>query len=335
MPKKVTLEEFINRANIIHQNKYQYTNSVYITGDIKVSISCSIHGEFLQKPYNHLQGQGCMDCALSVRGAAQKENKRQTFEARAREIHGDYYDYSQTVYKGSTTKVKIGCPKHGIFMQSPSVHLRGHPCRKCSNDSQSSKLEDVIKKANKTHNNFYSYEKFVYKNCYTKAIITCPLHGDFEQIPANHLFGAGCMTCGYKRVSTARAKDTNGWKVGTWKTKAETSNIFDSFKVYLLEMTNENEHFYKIGRTYRKVTTRTRLMPYKVTVLHEIKHENAEVIFDLEHRLKREYRSYKYVPKLDFDGKHECFSELPISDIIANYPTNYVPPIDDAPTFTP
>jgi hypothetical protein len=259
----------------------------------------------------------------------------QEFIKKAVEVHGTKYNYSQVVYEGSFVKVTIECPKHGTFMQSPSVHLRGHPCSQCSNEAQSLTLEQFVEKANKAHNNFYSYEKFVYKNLSTKGVITCPLHGDFEQVANNHL-REGCMACGYKRVSAARSKDTNGWKVEVWKTKAETSNIFDSFKVYLLEMSNEDEHFYKIGRTYRKVSTRTRLMPYKVTLLHEIKHENAEVIFDLEHRLKREYKSYKYVPKLDFDGKQECFSlELPISDIIANYPTNYTPQIDDAPTPTP
>lgn len=335
MGKKVNLEEFIDRASRVHQNKYQYTNSVYIKGDIKVSITCPIHGEFFQIPYNHLNGAGCKECAKKIYGRSRKELAKQTFEARAREIHGNYYDYSQTIYEGSTTKVKIGCPKHGIFMQSPSVHLQGHPCRQCSNEKQSLTLEQFVEKANKAHNNFYSYEKFVYKNLSTKGIVTCPLHGDFEQIANNHL-REGCMACGYKRVSAARAKDTNGWKVGTWKTKAETSNIFDSFKVYLLEMSNEDEHFYKIGRTYRKVATRTRLMPYKVVVLHEIKHEDAKVIFDLEHHLKREYKRYKYVPKLDFDGKQECFSlNLPISNLIANYPTNYNPQIDDAPTSIP
>ena len=46
-----------------------------------------------------------------------------------------------------------------------------------------------IKKANKKHNNFYDYNKVKYINSKTKIIITCPSHGEFEQTPANHLYG--------------------------------------------------------------------------------------------------------------------------------------------------
>lgn len=85
-----------------------------------------------------------------------------------------------------------------------------------------------------------------------------------------------------------------------------------------------------------KKVTRSYGIPYDCEVLHFITHNNAKVIYDLETKLKREYKSFKYTPKLDFGGKRECFSlDLPISQIIANYPTNYIPKTDDAPTPTP
>ena len=55
--------------------------------------------------------------------------------------------------------------------------------------------EQFITEAIKIHGNKYSYQKTVYKNTYTKVIITCPIHGDFESIPREHLHGHGCQKC--------------------------------------------------------------------------------------------------------------------------------------------
>ena len=63
-------------------------------------------------------------------------------------------------------------------------------------------LHKFIEEANEKHNNKYSYEKVEYKNACTKVIITCPCHGDFQQIPADHLFGKGCIICSKKTRGT-------------------------------------------------------------------------------------------------------------------------------------
>ena len=55
---------------------------------------------------------------------------------------------------------------------------------------------EFLKKAKEIHNGKYSYDNFVFKNKTTKSIITCPIHGDFEQTPKNHLKGQGCPICG-------------------------------------------------------------------------------------------------------------------------------------------
>ena len=46
-------------------------------------------------------------------------------------IHGNKYDYSLVEYVNNTTKVKIICPIHGIFEQTPKSHLDGNNCYKC------------------------------------------------------------------------------------------------------------------------------------------------------------------------------------------------------------
>lgn len=64
-----------------------------------------------------------------------KRFTKDEFIARARKVHGDKYDYSKVEYKNARTKVKIICPIHGVFEQSPDAHLRGQGCRDCGYDS--------------------------------------------------------------------------------------------------------------------------------------------------------------------------------------------------------
>jgi hypothetical protein len=86
-----------------------------------------------------------------------KNNKRLTtieFINRARKIHGDKYDYSQSVYLNTYTKLKIKCQIHGYFEQSPEHHLRGHKCPKCSGKNKTT--TDIInqfKKIGKEYSN--------------------------------------------------------------------------------------------------------------------------------------------------------------------------------------
>lgn len=130
---KLTTEQFIERANIVHNNFYCYSKVQYINANSKVEIICPEHKNFWQRAGNHLFGIGCSLC-----------NARQrltTFEfiEKARKIHGNRYDYSNVIYFNTSTKVKIQCLKHWIFYQSPNEHLNGKGCSKCS--KKISKLE--------------------------------------------------------------------------------------------------------------------------------------------------------------------------------------------------
>ena len=78
--RKLTQDEFVAKANAVHNNRYDYSKTVYTNGTTKISIICSAHGEFLQRPYIHLQGQGCPECAKSQR----KETCMKRYGASAR-----------------------------------------------------------------------------------------------------------------------------------------------------------------------------------------------------------------------------------------------------------
>jgi hypothetical protein len=110
------------------------------------------------------------------------------------------YDFSLVIYKHSGKKIKIICPKHGLFEQYPSRILNGHGCQKCgiekASTKKSSNKNDFIKKATKIYGDRYDYSKVVYKDSKTKVVIICPKHGKFEQIPRTHLGYGGCLKCG-------------------------------------------------------------------------------------------------------------------------------------------
>lgn len=122
---KLTTDVFKEIANKVHGGKYDYSKSIYTTSKEKVAISCPDHGLFYQASANHLNGQGCPRCA----GCAKSSNAE--FIEKASIIHSNFYDYSEVDYKNNWTKVKIKCPDHGHFMQSPSDHLRPNGCKLC------------------------------------------------------------------------------------------------------------------------------------------------------------------------------------------------------------
>ena len=122
------------------------------------------------------------------------------FIGEAKEVHGDIYDYSLTSYVKSSEKVKIICPRHGVFEQSPAGHLKKKSCKHCAIEDGTLRirftLNQFIDKCNIVHNNKYSYSKSVYRNAHSKIKILCPTHGEFEQLAMNHLKGCGCSKCG-------------------------------------------------------------------------------------------------------------------------------------------
>ncbi len=195
--KKFTTKEFIKRAILIHQNQYDYSKTNYVNSNLKVIVTCKIHGDFEIVPNKHLRGTTCALCSYKF------NYTNDIFIKKAKEIHGDKNDYSLVNYVGSTEKVIIICKEHGEFEQVPSSHLGGAGCKTCSfiniKNNQLRNNDSFIEKANKVHNNYYNYSKVEYKGCFENVIITCPLHGNFEQKPAKHLYGQGCTECNRKR----------------------------------------------------------------------------------------------------------------------------------------
>ena len=112
-----------------------------------------------------------------------------------KKVHGDKYDYSLVEYKTSQENVKIICPIHGVFEQTPLDHKHGNNCPRCAHRSYKYTTEEWINKAKQVHGDKYDYSKVEYVNNKTKVCIICPEHGEFWQLPCHHLKGSGCSKC--------------------------------------------------------------------------------------------------------------------------------------------
>jgi hypothetical protein len=139
-------EEFIQKAQAVHGDKYDYSKVEYIHSHTRAAIICEEHGEFTQTPNQHLRGSGCHKCgaeASAIYVAALRSNTKEFIE-KAQAVHGDKYDYSKVEYVNWKTKVIIICKEHGEFLQRPDQHLRGSGCHKCANEIL--QLSDTIKR---------------------------------------------------------------------------------------------------------------------------------------------------------------------------------------------
>ena len=138
---------------------------------------------------------------------------KNTFEEKASKVHNNKYDYSLSDYDHSRKKVVIICPIHGEFMQTPSLHISGHGCKKCAyillGEKAKMTLEQFLEKAKEVHGEKYDYSLACYYNTKTPINIICDVHGTFEQRPNAHLMGKGCKKCGF--ISTHNSNITHGF----------------------------------------------------------------------------------------------------------------------------
>jgi len=195
MPKKKTLDEFIQEANIIHNNKYDYTKTNYINSKTKIIVICSTHGEFKICPSHHINSRsGCQKCSGNHRYTTEE------YINEAKIIHGEYIDYSKVNYINAHTEIILICHVHGEFRIKPYNHLqRLNPCSQCTDfrGSKGKTYEEFINKAKLIHGTNYNYSKSKndFINFKSTVTIICPTHGDFLQKVDIHLGGSGCQTC--------------------------------------------------------------------------------------------------------------------------------------------
>lgn len=144
---KLTRELFIEQANLVHQNRYDYSCVKYQGANTEIEIICAKHGLFLQQPSVHVSKRsGCPVCAIE-KMKTHKQGNVDLFVRRAQEKHGKVYDYSKVSYVNNYTKVEIVCNKHGSFFQKPCEHTAvGRGCPICSHKKKGSRTGRIPRK---------------------------------------------------------------------------------------------------------------------------------------------------------------------------------------------
>ena len=195
------------RALSRHGCRYSYDKFVYVNKETRVTITCPIHGDFEQFPFNHTKGAGCEKCAREA-----QKGCTESFIQKARAVHGEHtYDYTETVYKSTKDQVTIRCPLHGAFNRTANSHLNGCGCNRCAWDTRglAGRLsqEQFIQSASKRHGNLYDYSETFYTRTDLPITIICSKHGRFIQTAHTHLYqGCGCPKCAKNKFSIMAAK---------------------------------------------------------------------------------------------------------------------------------
>jgi hypothetical protein len=154
-----TSEIFIKELKEIYGDIYDYSLVEYKNYKTPVKIICKEHGLYERRPTDLLYGRNCSECKPDIKERIINiEDKNIEFIEKCKSVWFDKYDYSLVEYTNSKLPVKIICKKHGIFEQTPNIHLRGSGCPKCK---KINKL-DFLEKIPDRFKEIYNYEKFKY-----------------------------------------------------------------------------------------------------------------------------------------------------------------------------
>lgn len=218
--KKKTTEEFVKEAKDVHGDKYDYSRVAYENQLTEVCIVCPTHGEFWQKPKNHLKGHGCLKCG-NIKLQKCRKLTTDKFIEKAVKLHNNFYDYSKVEYKDIGSEVCIICPIHGEFWQKPCHHLSGCGCSKCRKHCDKPKedktnylqINDGLTFGeiyNQRYKKDYDFSQCEYINMNSILNVICPRHGVF-MLKASYLMRDGryCPKCAMEYKKNLFSSNTN------------------------------------------------------------------------------------------------------------------------------
>lgn len=288
---RLTQEQFLYKARQMHGNYYDLSKAKYTKGDELIEIICPIHGSYQQKAINFLTGRGCESCGRH-RGAAVRRTTQEEFISKAKQIHGDKYDYSKTVYQTTRDNITIICPKHGEFTIQANEHTNaGRGCKYCSRSEVHP--DDFIEDCRKVHGDKYDYSKVEYKGYHEYITVICPKHGEWRTM-AGVFLRADCPSCA---------------KYG-FNTQLPAS-------AYLIKYETPEFVAYKQGITNQKISERMVALRRSITeqypdaqieLVDSIEYEIGQHARDLEIKLQS-IENIRFIPPIKFDGYTEMYSE--------------------------
>jgi len=210
--KKTNKRHSVGKEEYIKRFREKFGDSItpfmdeYKNTQSEIHFKCNQCGYiFKRRPHNCLDSDGCPKC----KRVNNQKYTNDIFIEKAREIHGDKYDYSKVNYVNSDTKVCVIChekdkfgDEHGEFYVTPHSHIGSmrSGCPKCSGKFRKD-TEYFIKEAKLVHGDKYIYDETEYVSALKNIKVICPTHGPFSIKPNDHLNGKGCKKCGYETVS--------------------------------------------------------------------------------------------------------------------------------------
>lgn len=193
MPAKaLTKEEVVLRANSVHNNKYDYSDSVYKNMSTKMDIRCPDHGVFSQVPQSHLNGRGCRLCHSSKI----KKSDIEFFNGLKVLYPETHYDYTNVKYSGMEYNINMCCREHGEYeVKAKSALYKSGGCPICLARASDKRASEFFSECGKVHGNKYDYSDCTFTNVKSRLTLTCPYHTKFNVIAKKHLNGSGCKMC--------------------------------------------------------------------------------------------------------------------------------------------
>lgn len=211
MTKRLTTQDFLDRAKFVHGNKYEYDKTVYEKALGELIITCPKHGDFSIVARKHTNGkQGCKECSRLINSGKPRKTT-EDFIKKSKERYGEKYTYNNAVYINNKTKVVVTCREHDDFSILPSNHYKClGGCKECAKIAfvklVSKEPKKFVSESKALHEDVYNYSKTKYVKNNQKVVITCEIHGDFKIFPSDHLKGSGCQKCGNIRTAESARK---------------------------------------------------------------------------------------------------------------------------------
>lgn len=298
--------------------------SPYTSQHQRVNWRCCVCSyEWVTTPANVIhRGTGCPNCKALAHAERQEHRRQQAaieFVKKAQDVHGDVYDYTQVCYTRASLPVTIGCEKHGLFNQTPNVHLRGGGCAECGydmlreyNNAKSKAAADLfVSRGKAVHNDKYDYTNVVYKTNQQLVTVCCPIHGDFKVRPAKHITGTGCPTCANENL--------DGRYSSRYFEKYPHKKTAPAWLYLLTCEDNDGTTFVKVGITAGK-HIHSRLQAYSKFLIEcqlTVSGMTLYNAYNVEQQVLTHFATHKYVPGRQFSGKTECLAHS--EDFLSRY----------------
>jgi len=307
-------DKFIKELIELHGDIFDTSRVDYKNNKTEVELICKVHGSFFRKPCDILNNNNaCNKCKLEK----SKYNNKELFIQESTKLFGDITDYSKVGEISASKNVNLRCTVHDhYFNLIVSNRLGGQKCPKCAEENYSllrkKSTEQFINEAKEIYGDLHDYTDTVYTGCRRELEVRCKKHDfKFKAYPNSYLDGYTCFKCRH---------ETTGYKGRHHHTKEGYTYLANgrTTYLYLIKCSIDDEEFYKIGKTFRSMKerfTKTN-MPYNYEVI-SIYNGSADKIWDLEEKLHKKYKKYKYKVKILFDGYSECYNlNLPIEEVL-------------------